>query len=156
MASRVIRPVERMMLDFSGTGTNNSQNVFMARRINVAAFKEVTAYLRFHTGTSVSGATITSSSFIINADGYTDEDPGANDNSNLTPAFQVAIVTTDCKTTTPVPGAMKVIPVIGSGLTPASTVGHFGSMLSLEWALVTTVASTIRYMVSVDLICKEF
>ena len=149
MASRIIRPVERSLVDLSNTGTG-TQTVFLARRINVAPFKEVTAYLRFHQGTSTT-ATFTSSTFNINADGYTEEDPASNDSSNVTPAFQTLLVGTDCKTISTF-GTMKVIPVIA----PGSTIGHFGSLLSLSWTAIVTAAGTVRYMISVDLICKEF
>lgn len=139
MTSRIIRPVERSQMSFPAS---TSTTIFLARRINVAAYKEVTAYFRVHPGSVVSPNPSTSN-FNINADGYTDEDPGANDGASpASPAFQTLLVATDVKAMAA--GAMKVI-----------AVPQFGSLLSLSWA-VTTGAGALSYIISCDLVCKEF
>jgi len=131
-----------MLINLSGLASGSTAVIYLARRIDVAAFKEVTAYVRLHTGTTIS-VTPTSSLFQINADGYTSEDPAALDASS-NPAFQTNLVNTDIKAT-PV-GGMLVIPV---------TAG-FGSMLSLSLQYTSLGGATIKYIMSVDLICKEF
>lgn len=145
MASRIIRPVERMALEFGDNA--NTDSVWLARRVNVAAFKEVTAYVRVHPGSTI-GTNPSVSNFIINADGYTDEDPAANQTLSLptrvVPGFQFPLVTTDVKAMTA--GQMTAI---GAG-------SNFGSMLSLQWEVKTASSTMIILIVSVDLICKEF
>ena len=49
MTSRIIRPVERSVITFPG-GIGVSNTIYLARRINVAAYREVTAYFRMHPG----------------------------------------------------------------------------------------------------------
>lgn len=99
MASRVIRPVERMLINLSGLASGQVATVYLARRIDVTPYSQVTAYVRLHTGTTIS-TTPTSSLIGIHADSFTSEDPGALD-SNSNPAFQTNLVNTDIKTTGP-------------------------------------------------------
>ncbi len=141
MTSRIIRPVERSVITFPG-GIGVSNTIYLARRINVAAYREVTAYFRMHPG-SVNSPTPTTSNFIINADGFTDEDPGANDATSA-PAFQVQLVATDVKSMAA--GQMKTVAV------PA----NFGSMLSLSWTMTSSAVGALNCIISVDLVCKEF
>lgn len=144
MANRIIRVANRELLDFSGLSALGTATMYLARRIDVARFREVTAYLRFHQGTNFTP--LNSSDFIINADGYTEEDPGANDPS-ANPAYQTPVVTTSVVSAATT-GGMIVIPV------PL----NFGSLLSISWSVTPAVfiGVTVRYVVSVDLICKEF
>ncbi len=148
MATRVLRPVERMVLIF--TDNLHLTTVTLARRINVAAFKEVTAYVRMHPG-SLIGANPTNSLFIINADGYTDEDPGAVTTTNI-PAFQTMLVQSNQAALAA--GGMAVLPVGGPSGAPVTT--NFGSLLSIQWTVQTSSVVAINLIVSVDLICKEF
>jgi len=139
MASRVLRPVDRSLIDLSGLSSGGVATVFLARRIDVSAFTELVAYWRYHPGTS---ANLTAASFIIHNDGYTSEDPGALNASNQ-PAFQVPLVTTDVKNTAV--GGMFVVPV-----------SQFGSLLSLSLTATAAAVTTHRLIVSIDLTCKEF
>jgi hypothetical protein len=146
MASRIIRPVERMTLDFSAyAGGGTLTTTYLARRINVAPFKEVTAYVRFHAGTSVVSAPSTSL-LNINADGFTDEDPGAVNSGSTDVAFQTLLGSATSFASITSGGSMTVIAV------PA----NFGSMLSLSWSAKASITGTFRYVLSIDLICKEF
>jgi hypothetical protein len=146
MTSIVLRPVERELIALSGLSTNASgARITLARRISVAAYKEVTAYVRLHAGTSVT-ATLSTGNFNIYADGFTDEDPGALDANSTFPGFQALLLATDIRGAPSTPGTMSKITV------PA----NFGSLLTLDLTIVASVIGTINYVMSVDLICKEF
>lgn len=142
MATRIIRPVERMSIQSSDN--NNPSIVTLARRINVAPFKEVTAYVRMHPG-SVVAPTPNTGLFLINADGFTDEDPAAV-NSASVPAFQTLLNGSGTSITGLAAGQMLVVAV------PA----NFGSMLSLQWQVKTSSSAQLNHIISIDLICKEF
>jgi len=142
MTSRIIRPVERGVYDFSGLATSGAATITLARQINVTAYKEVTVYTRLHTGTSVT-ATLATNSIAINADGYTDEDPASNDANNAVQGFQSQVASITLGTS---PGSLVVTAV------PS----NFGSMLSLFWSVKPSVTGTIRFFLSMDLICKEY
>jgi hypothetical protein len=147
MTSRILRPVERMIFTFGDAG--NGDTTTLARRINVAAFKEVTAYVRLHPN-SVIGTAPSTLAFVINADGYTDEDPAAQTVATIPlPAFQTQLSSTSLVSLAI--GGMQVI-AVGLG----GTNQNFGSMLSLQLVVKTATATQISLILSVDLICKEF
>lgn len=142
MASTVIRPVDRRIIDLTGLATGGSATIFLARRIDCAPYRELTAYVRSHPGTSVATAP-TVCEISINADGYTEEDPGALDASNR-PAFQQQIDSIAINTGFAA-GVMK---------TKSPTVG-FG-LVSLSMNVTAGNAGALRYVISIDLVLKEF
>lgn len=141
MASRVMRVFERSVIDLSGLAGSGSATVYLARRLDLAPYKEVTQYIRLHSGTSVVNTPITSN-IVLAADGFTSEDPGALDGSY--PAFQTTLQTT-------------TLVGFAAGTMRTATLGQgFGlSSLYLQFQNNAT-ANTVRYVLSIDLICKEF
>jgi hypothetical protein len=140
MDSRVIRPVERSVIDLSGLAADGAATICLARRIDVSTFTSAVVYLRLHPG-SLIAQTPAAANFIVNADGYTSEDPAALDSLEY-PAFQEPISTTDIKLLAP--GAMKVIPL-----------ADYGSMLSLYLYVAASASGTLRYILSCDVVCKR-
>ena len=78
MAGTVIRVVPKTFFTFSGVPGNapGPTTLWLARKIDVSPWTELTAVIRLHSGTSITGGAWTSPPTIsAYADGFTDEDP---------------------------------------------------------------------------------
>ena len=77
MAGTVIRVVPKTFFTFSGVPGNapGPTTLWLARKIDVSPWTELTAVIRLHSGTSITGGAWTSPPTIsAYADGFTDDD----------------------------------------------------------------------------------
>jgi hypothetical protein len=147
MANRVIRALPRSTIDLSGLALGGKAGITLARRIDVSEFSEITAYVRFHQGTQLDHAPVVAS-IVFDADGHTEEDPGATFVPRGSPSKAISFQTIVTFNAFPLINgtAMRVVPIAAG----------FGSLMSIGLVVTANAVTTgvVQWIMSIDLICK--
>lgn len=75
MAGQVVRILQEKLLDATGLGASANSIIVIARRLEVARWRELVILGRLHSPTLGTGQVV---DVQVAPDGFTDEDPGAN------------------------------------------------------------------------------
>ena len=127
MAGQIVRVVPKTFVTFANIPISppNPTWFWLARRINVSQWRELTLYVRVHPGSSITNSGVTgwgigaqagtAPAIQVYADGYTDEDPSVFATTTSTVSGFVAKLGTDTtlnpSTTTTLTTGMSVIAV---------------------------------------------
>lgn len=140
MAGRVMRVVPKTFVSFSNIPAATSPTTFwLARKVDVMPWTELTAYIRLHPSSTISGTFGTAPTIQVYEDGYTNEDPSVF--PGFTNLVVSAAMTNPTSAATMLP-PLAISPIAGAGV---------GCCLAFAITAKTGAAAVADLYLSIDL-----